>query len=301
MSMKKIAALVAAAAMFATLGLTGCASNNDASSSASPSSSAAGSASSGASSNVTLNVIGSTSVEPLMTAIGDKYTNETGVKVQVQGNGSSAGIKAAQDGSADIGMSSRELKQEELDSGLETQTLALDGIAVIVNTNNPVKSLTTDQISKIFKGEITNWKDVGGNDQEILLAIREAGSGTRDAFEELCNLTEEQGDKTVSVVDESKAIVSDSTNALAQNVSSKENAIGYISLGSLDASAVTALEVDGVACTEENVQAGTYKISRPLLLVTKGAPSADAQALIDYAMSEEGQAVVTEQGFILAK
>lgn len=301
MSMKKLAALVAAAAMFATLGLTGCASNNDASSSASPSSSAAGSASSGSSSNVTLNVIGSTSVEPLMTAIGDKYTSETGVKVQVQGNGSSAGIKAAQDGSADIGMSSRELKQEELDSGLETQTLALDGIAVIVNTKNPVKNLTVDQISKIFKGEITNWKDVGGNDQEILLAIREAGSGTRDAFEELCNLTEKQGDKTVSVVDESKAIVSDSTNALAQNVSSKENAIGYISLGSLDASAVTALEVDGVACTEENVQAGTYKISRPLLLVTKGAPSADAQALIDYAMSEEGQKVVTDKGFILAK
>ena len=301
MSMKKIAALVAAAAMFATLGLTGCASNNDTSSSASPSSSAAGSASSGASSNVTLNVIGSTSVEPLMTAIGDKYTNETGVKVQVQGNGSSAGIKAAQDGSADIGMSSRELKQEELDSGLEPQTLALDGIAVIVNTKNPVKNLTVDQISKIFKGEITNWKDVGGNDQEILLAIREAGSGTRDAFEELCSLTEKQGDKTVSVVDESKAIVSDSTNALAQNVSSKENAIGYISLGSLDASAVTALEVDGVACTEENVQAGTYKISRPLLLVTKGAPSADAQALIDYAMSEEGQKVVTDNGFILAK
>lgn len=301
MSMKKIAALVAAAAMFATLGLTGCASNNDTSSSASPSSSAAGSASSGASSNVTLNVIGSTSVEPLMTAIGDKYTNETGVKVQVQGNGSSAGIKAAQDGSADIGMSSRELKQEELDSGLEPQTLALDGIAVIVNTKNPVKNLTVDQISKIFKGEITNWKDVGGNDQEILLAIREAGSGTRDAFEELCSLTEKQGDKTVSVVDESKAIVSDSTNALAQNVSSKENAIGYISLGSLDASAVTALEVDGVACTEENVQAGTYKISRPLLLVTKGAPSADAQALIDYAMSEEGQKVVTDKGFILAK
>ena len=301
MSMKKIAALVAAAAMFATLGLTGCASNSDASSSASPSSSAAGSASSGASSNVTLNVIGSTSVEPLMTAIGDKYTSETGVKVQVQGNGSSAGIKAAQDGSADIGMSSRELKQEELDSGLEPQTLALDGIAVIVNTKNPVKNLTVDQISKIFKGEITNWKDVGGNDQEILLAIREAGSGTRDAFEELCSLTEKQGDKTVSVVDESKAIVSDSTNALAQNVSSKENAIGYISLGSLDASAVTALEVDGVACTEENVQAGTYKISRPLLLVTKGAPSADAQALIDYAMSEEGQKVVTDKGFILAK
>ena len=103
------------------------------------------------------------------------------------------------------------------------------------------------------------------------------------------------------MVDESKAIVSDSTNALAQNVSSKENAIGYISLGSLDASAVTALEVDGVACTEENVQAGTYKISRPLLLVTKGAPSADAQALIDYAMSEEGQKVVTDKGFILAK
>ena len=221
-----------------------------------------------------------------------------GVTIAVQGNGSSAGIKAATDGSAALGMSSRELKEEEKGSITPT-TLCMDGIAVVVNKENTVANLTKDQISQIFKGEITNWKDVGGPDEEILLVSREAGSGTRGAFEEICKLTEKNADgNEVSLVDESKAIIADSTNAVSTTVSTKKNAIGYISLGSYDSSLVTALDVDSVACTQENIVAGTYSIARPFLLISGPATDDVAKAFLDYAMSAEGQAVVAEHKYI---
>ena len=229
----------------------------------------------------------------------DLYAEQNpGVTIAVQGNGSSAGIKAATDGSAALGMSSRELKDEEKGSITPT-TLCMDGIAVVVNKENTVANLTKDQIAQIFKGEITNWKDVGGPDEEILLVSREAGSGTRGAFEEICKLTEKNADgNEVSLVDESKAIIADSTNAVSTTVSTKKNAIGYISLGSYDSSLVTALDVDSVACTQENIVAGTYSIARPFLLISGPATDDVAKAFLDYAMSAEGQAVVAEHKYI---
>jgi len=179
-----------------------------------------------------IQVNGSTSVEKLMTMLSDRYTAKNpGVSLQIQAPGSSAGIKAVHDGSAQIGMSSRELKGDELTWGLKETVIAYDGIAVVVHPSNSVKDLTTEQVNAIFSGKITNWKEIGGADQEILLVIREAGSGTRDAFEEIVKLFEEKDGKKVSTVAEDKAIIADSTNAITQNVAGKESAIGYVSLG----------------------------------------------------------------------
>lgn len=240
-----------------------------------------------------IQVVGSTSVEPLITGLADQFSNENGnIQVQIQAPGSSGGITAVNDGSADIGMSSRELKGEELEYGLTEYTLALDGIAVIVNKENTATELTSEQIGQIYTGEITNWSEVGGPDEEILLVIREAGSGTRDAFEEILGLEE---------VDESRGIIADSTNAVSQNVSGKTNAIGYVSLGSLDLDSVNAVKVDGADCTAENVVNGSYSISRPFLLLTKGEVPAHVQSFLDYVLSDDVQSYITEEGFISAK
>ena len=306
----KTLALVAAAALL----LTGCATNNSNSdATAAPSAEATAQATAAAEETAApaesadaatelkgeIMVTGSTSAEPLVSALADLFMEKNpGVTIAVQGNGSSAGIKAATDGSAALGMSSRELKEEEKGSITPT-TLCMDGIAVVVNKENTVANLTKDQISQIFKGEITNWKDVGGPDEEILIVSREAGSGTRGAFEEICKLTEKNADgNEVSLVDESKAIIADSTNAVSTTVSTKKNAIGYISLGSYDSSLVTALDVDSVACTQENIVAGSYSIARPFLLISGPATDDVAKAFLDYAMSAEGQAVVAEHKYI---
>lgn len=237
--------------------------------------------------------IGSTSMENLILGIGDLYKDAKGISVQVTGNGSSAGIKAAADGTADVGMSSRELKQEEKDQGLVGTVAALDAIAVIVHPDNPVKDLTVEQISKIYRGEITNWSELGGRDATIMLVTREAGSGTRGAFEELCDLLDEK----VSAIREDLAIVVDSTNGVAQNVAGKPDAIGYVSLGSLN-DTVSAVAVGGVACTVENTLDGSYVISRPFLLVTKGEPQGKALEFINFVLSQDGQAIVKNDKFI---
>ena len=306
----KTLALVAAAALL----LTGCATNNSNSdATAAPSAEATAQATAAAEETAApaesadaatelkgeIMVTGSTSAEPLVSALADLFMEKNpGVTIAVPGNGSAAGITAAADGSAALGMSSRELKEEEKGSITPT-TLCMDGIAVVVNKENTVANLTKDQIAQIFKGEITNWKDVGGPDEEILLVSREAGSGTRGAFEEICKLTEKNADgNEVSLVDESKAIIADSTNAVSTTVSTKKNAIGYISLGSYDSSLVTALDVDSVACTQENIVAGTYSIARPFLLISGPATDDAAKAFLGYAMSAEGQAVVAEHKYI---
>jgi len=243
--------------------------------------------------NQVIQVIGSTSVEPLITALADQFSSQnSNIQVQIQAPGSSGGIKAANEGSADIGMSSRELKGEEEGYGLTTYTMALDGIAVVVNKENPVTDLTSQQIGQIFTGTITNWKEVGGSDEEILLVVREAGSGTRDAFEELLKLEE---------VAEDRAIIADSTNAVSQNIAGKKDAIGYVSLGSLNTNAVNAVAVDGVVCSAENIVNKSYKISRPFLLLTKGTVSAPVQSFLDFVLSDDAQALINEKGFISAK
>ena len=224
-----------------------------------------------------------------------------GVSIAVQGNGASAGIKAAADGTAQLGMSSRNLKDEEKE-GLTPITICMDGIAVIVNLENSVKALTKDQIAAIFKGEITNWQDVGGADEEILIISREAGSGTRSAFEEIVGLIQkDESGNEVTLVDESRALIADSTNAVSTTVAGKVNAIGYISLGSYDAAQVHAIDVDEVPCTQETVLDGSYPIARPFVLVAGPGTEQIANAFLEYVMSAEGQAVVAEKKYIPVK
>lgn len=247
-------------------------------------------------------ITGSTSAEPLVTVLSDLFMEaHPNVSIAVQGNGSSAGIKAAADGTAQLGMSSRNLKDEEKD-GLTPTTICMDGIAVIVNLENSVKALTKDQIAAIFKGEITNWKDVGGADEEILIISREAGSGTRSAFEEIVGLlAKDENGNEVTLVDKSRALIADSTNAVSTTVAGKANAIGYISLGSYDETLVHAIDVDEVACSQENVLNGTYAIARPFVLVAGPGTEQIANAFLDYVMSEEGQAVIADNKYIPVK
>lgn len=221
------------------------------------------------------------------------------VTVNYSGTGSGTGIQAAIDGTVDLGLASRALKDEEKSNGAVENIVALDGVAVVVNPENGVTDLTVEQIAQIFTGEITNWSELGGNDEEILIISREAGSGTRSAFEEICGLLgEDEEGNEISLVDESKALIADSTNAVSTNVVSHVNAIGYISLGSYDSTQVHAINVGGVECTEENIVAGTYPIARPFLLVQGPATDDLARAFLDYILSADGQAVVSEQGYI---
>ena len=218
----------------------------------------------------------------------DTYTE---AQVEMQAPGSSQGIAAAQDGTADIGMSSRELKEEE--TGLTATTIAYDGIVAVVNPNNPVNDLTKDQLAKIFSGEITNWNEVGGPDKQIAVFYREAGSGTRSAVEELLGLED---------VDESfVAGVMDATSGVIQSVKGNDAAIGYISYGSMSTD-VKALKVDGVECSAETVKDGSYAISRPFLVVTKeGSTNEAAQKFIDYMLSDAGQKIVTDSNYVSVK
>ncbi|RBP39208.1 phosphate ABC transporter substrate-binding protein [Garciella nitratireducens] len=241
----------------------------------------------------TVTLVGSTSVTPVAEAIGNAFMEENpNVKIEVQGVGSSAGIKATDDGSADIGMSSRELKDEEKELDIDEHVIAYDGIAVIVNPSNGISDLTPEQIGQIYRGEITNWSEVGGADEEIEVISREEGSGTRSAFEELMGLESDQG----SLVKQD-ATFADGNGAIVSNVAQKENAIGYISLSYLD-DTVKALTVDGVEPTVENIKSGDYAVSRPFLMLTKGEVSDAAQAYLDYVLSEEGQKIVEENGAI---
>lgn len=244
-------------------------------------------------------VVGSTSVSPLAEDEADVFSEKyTQYNINIQSVGSSAGIKAVQDGTADIGMSSRELTDDEKKE-LTEELIALDGIAIIVNDENTIKGLTLDEVTKIYEGKITNWKDVGGEDHPIVIISREEGSGTRDAFEQLCNLEYKKDDKTYTMVDPG-AIIADGNGSVKQNVATKPGAIGYVSLGTVDDS-VKNVEVNGVLGTEENVKNGTYLIKRPFIFVTKGEVSEGAQAYLDFVLSDEGQEIVEENHYISIK
>lgn len=240
----------------------------------------------------TVSVVGSTTVQPVAQSIADEFASvEPGISVEVQGIGSSAGIKAAIDGTADIGASSRELKEEEKSTGITEHVLAYDGIAVVVNKENTVKDLDSETVKKIFEGEITNWSEVGGNDEDIIVISRESGSGTRDAFEEMMKLTEEVDGATVPTLRED-ALICEGNGSVKASVASKTNAIAYLSLGYVD-DAMNTVSIDGVVPSVETVKSGEYKISRPLLLVTKGEISEAAQKYLDYCL-DEGQTIVSE-------
>ena len=233
---------------------------------------------------------GSTSMEKVVGALGEQFmADNSGVKVTYDATGSGAGIEAASNGSADIGLSSRALKDEETSAGLVGTTVALDGIAVIVNPANGVENLTVEQIAQIFTGEITDWSELGGEAGTISCIGREAGSGTRDGFESIT------GTKDACKMDQELT----STGAVIEAVAGNPNAIGYASLSALKDS-VKAVTVNGVACSEETVLDGSYEIQRPFVFVTKdGVELSDqAQAFFDFATSAEANELIRAAGAV---
>ena len=283
MNIKRVACGLCAAMMLAAVA-TGCGSST--SSSAASSESAA--ASSAAGLNGTVATGGSTSMEKVMSALQEAYAEkEPDVTVTYDPTGSGAGITGATDKTLDIGLSSRKLKDGE--TGVTATTIALDGIAIIVNNANPVQDLTIDQIAKIATGEVTNWKDVGGEDAPIVLIGREAGSGTRDGFESIVGVT----DKCQYAQELT------STGAVITGVAANSGAIGYASLSALK-DTVKAVTVEGIACTEETVLDSTYKIQRPFNFVTNDSvtPSDAVQSFIDFATSAEAADLIRAAGAV---
>ena len=238
----------------------------------------------------TVNLDGSTSMEKVIKVLIESF-NETNpnVTLNYNGSGSGAGITAAIDGTADLGLSSRELKDEETAKGATANVVALDGVAVVVNPENAVENLTVEQIAKIFSGEITNWSEVGGADGVIAVLGREPGSGTRGAFEEIVGVE----DACVYNAEYS------STGDVIGQVSTNPNAIGYASLSAVSES-VKALKVNDVECTEATVKDGSFPIQRPFLIVTKEGTelSPAAQAFLEYAMSAEVADLIAQAGAV---
>lgn len=235
---------------------------------------------------------GSTSMEKVIGILGENYMEENeGVTFTYNPTGSGSGIKAAKDGTCDIGLASRYLKDEEKSDGLVETVLAYDGIAIIVNTKNSVSNLTVEQIAKIYTGEITNWNQVGGNNGEIVLIGREAGSGTRDGFEAITD-TEDACKYRQELT---------STGAVITAVESNSNAIGYASLASVKDS-VKALSVDGITPSEGTIKDGSYAIQRPFILVTKeGAELSDtAKDFFDYITSGKANELISSAGVVPA-
>jgi len=239
-----------------------------------------------------ISLAGSTSMEKLCEAMSESFMEANpGVTVTVEYTGSSAGVEALIQGSADIGNSSRGLKDSEKSKGAVENIVAIDGIAVITDKNNSVSNLTTEQLVSIYTGSVSNWKELGGSDEPVVVIGREAGSGTRGAFEEL-----------LEVEDACKyAQELDSTGAVLAKVAATPGAIGYISLDAVN-DTVQSVSLDGVAATEANIKAGDYSLSRPFVMATLGEISAQSElvkAWFEYIKSEEGQKVVSGVGLIL--
>ena len=241
-----------------------------------------------------ISMVGSTSMEKLANALSEAFMEEyPDVTVTAEFVGSGAGIEAVTNGTADIGNSSRSLKDEEKAAGVVENVVAIDGIAVCVDPANEVADLTKEQLTNIYNGTVTNWKEVGGADEPIIVIGREAGSGTRGAFEELVDLVD--GCKYANELD--------STGAVIAKVASTPGAIGYASLDALDDS-VKALSLEGVEATAENIKAGNYFLSRPFVMATKGEISEQndlVQAWFDFVLGDEGQQVASEVGLITVK
>ena len=236
---------------------------------------------------------GSTSMEKVIGVLSEQFmADNSGVTVSYDPTGSGTGIEAAKNGTCDIGLSSRALKDEEKESGLQETIVALDGIAVIVNANSKVADLTVEQIAKIFTGEITDWSEVGGDAGAISCIGREAGSGTRGAFEEIVGVED-----TCKYTNEYS-----STGDVIGNVASNPNAIGYASLSAVN-DTVKAVKVNGVAPSEDTVKDGSYEIQRPFVMVTKeGAELSEAtQAFLDFAMSADAADIIAAAGAVSPK
>ena len=265
--------------------LAGCGSNGNTSA---PASSASG----GGELTGSVATDGSTSMKSVIGALGEAFQNaNSGVTFTYNPTGSGSGIQAVSEGRCDIGLASRGLKDDEKSSGLTETVLAYDGIAVVVSPENPVSDLTLQQIADIYTGKITNWKDVGGNDAEIVLIGREAGSGTRDGFESITG-TEEACQYRQELT---------STGDVIATVSQNPNAIGYASLSAVK-DTVKALSVGGVAPSEDTVKDGSYVIQRPFVLVTKDGVALNpaAQTFFDYATSAEAAPIIAQAGAVAA-
>ena len=238
----------------------------------------------------TVSTDGSTSMEKIIGALSESFmAQNSGVTVNYNPTGSGSGITAVQEGTCDIGLSSRALKDEEKSAGLKETVLAYDGIAIIVHPDNPVSDLSVEQLAKLYTGEITNWKDVGGNDAEAVLIGREAASGTRDGFESIT------GTKDKCQYRQELTSTGDVITAVSQN----PDAIGYASLASVKDS-VKALNVDGVTPSEATVKDGSYKVQRPFVLVTMAGKelSPAAQAFFDYAISSDAASIIAKAGTV---
>ena len=281
MNKKQILALTGAACLSAAL-LAGCGNNGN---NETPSGEEGGNE---AALTGTVATGGSTSMQSLMSMMQEAFMAENpDVNVTYDPTGSGAGITGASDGTLDIGLSSRVLHDDETD--VEAITVCLDGIAIVTNTANPVENLTLEQLAGIFTGEITNWSEVGGNDAEIVVIGREAGSGTRDGFEEIVGVADQcQYDQELTA-----------TGAVTAAVAANENAIGYASLSAVDDS-VNDPTVEGVACTEETVQDGSYVLQRPFnFVVKKDAELSDAaQAFITWATDGSANEWILEAGCV---
>lgn len=281
---KKIIGIIAAMGLAASM-LAGCGSTASTSSETESDSSSSSTAQ-------TVATDGSTSMEKVIGYLSEAYMEEnSGTKITYNPTGSGSGIQAVQEGRCDIGLSSRDLKEDEAKT-LDGTVVAIDGIAMIVNTENPVSDLTIDQIGSIYKGEITNWKEVGGNDSPIVLIGREAASGTRDGFESIT--------KTEDICKYSQELTS--TGDVVQTVSSNPNAIGYASLASVK-DTVKMLSVEGVDPTNETIQDGDYKLQRDFIMVTPKDKelSSAAKDFFDFATSSAADELVTEAGAVPVK
>ena len=284
--MKKFLTLALTAVMALSL-LTACGSKNDNSADTNTDGSNTETTLSG-----TVSTDGSTSMEKVINSLGESFmAMNKDVKFTYNPTGSGSGIQAVSEGRCDIGLSSRALKDDEKASGLVETVVALDGIAIVVNPENPVSDLDIDTIAKIYTGEITNWKDVGGNDAEIVLIGREAGSGTRDGFESITDT------KDACQYRQELTSTGDVINTVSQN----PDAIGYASLSAVGDS-VKALTVGGVEATEATVKDGSYVVQRPFVLVTKEGTklSPAAQAFFDYALSADATSIIAAAGAVAA-
>ncbi|MFZ0577092.1 MAG: phosphate ABC transporter substrate-binding protein [Psychrobacillus psychrotolerans] len=243
--------------------------------------------------NATVSISGSTSVGPLAEKLAAKYTEKDNTNIEINQIGSSAGITNAISGVSEIGMSSRDLKEEEVASGLNEVIIAYDGIVVVTHPSNKVKDLTMEQVKQIFTGEITNWSELGGDDLEIVVVSREDGSGSRDAFQEIVEYSSGELIRN--------SIIASGNGNIKTTVANNKHAVGFISFEYIDEN-ISTIDINGVEATAENVLQKKYSLSRPFLFVYKEGQLTEAgQQFIDFILSEEGQLIAAEAGAIPIK
>lgn len=237
-----------------------------------------------------ITLAGSTAFQPFAEKLADQYmTLRPDISITVQGGGSAVGIQSANSGAAQIGMADLVILPDEAKS-LTATVVAKDGIAVVVNPQNKVVNLSTDQVRDIFNGKISNWKEVGGSNVPITVVSREAGSGTRSSFEEIVGNINLKRD----------ALIQDSNGTIRETVANDANSIGYLSHGLINEK-IKALKVDDQECTTESIIAGNYKLVRPIFLLVKGTPEGEIKNFIDYILSDEGQKTIKADGLLPAK